>query len=831
LVYELEHIAAVLQAKAVLQPAQSITHLLTDSRKVVFPETALFFALSGPRRSGHQFIAELYERNLRAFVVQELPDTAEFPKASFLVVPDVLAALQQLVASHRQQFRQPVMGITGSNGKTIVKEWLYQLMQADENIVRSPRSYNSQIGVPLSVWQLQPEHTLGIFEAGISAPGEMEKLERVIRPDFGIFTNLGDAHREGFESDRAKAIEKAKLFIHSKELVFCREALAPHLYPDTTDRGLFPAVNRFFSWSRHEEADLRIIAETVADHQTCITAIVAGVEARICIPFTDTISRNNAITCWAVLLLRGYSQELIEQRMLLLEPVDMRMQLKRGIHQCYILNDSYSNDSTSLELAIGYLQQQAGQAGTTLILSDMLQSGQPADTLYRHIARLLLAKGIRRLIGIGPVISSKASLFGEIVGAQMRLQFFDSTERFLQEASTQQFRDEYILLKGARVFAFERISQWLEQQVHQTVMEINLGALVHNLKTYQQALQPSTKLMAMVKAFSYGSGSAEIARVLQFHKVDYLAVAYADEGVELRKAGISLPIMVMNVDEAGFDAMVSYDLEPEIYSFPVFHRFHQYLKKQAIRQFPVHIKVNTGMNRLGFELTDMPALSGLLRAQGSMMVRSVLSHLAGSEDPSLDDFTRYQVRAFEQACTVLAEALGYPFLRHIDNSAGIFRHPANQMDMVRLGIGLYGVDSSGGHQQLLQTVATLKTTIAQIRKVAAGDTVGYNRRGVLHRDSVIATVRIGYADGYDRRLGNGVGQMYLHGQLAPVVGSVCMDMTMLDITDIPEAAEGDIVEVFGARVPIQDLAARTGTIAYELMTGVSQRVKRIYVEE
>ena len=829
LVYHIQNIANIIHADASIVNDASIEYLLIDSRKIVFPQTSLFFAISGPRRDGHQFIKEVYERGVRNFVVKEGFDGKAFPEANFIKVTDVLTALQDLAAYHRKQFSIPVIGITGSNGKTIVKEWLYQLLQKDFTIVRSPRSYNSQIGVPLSVWQMNKEHTLGIFEAGISTTGEMQKLANIIQPTMGVLTNIADAHSEGFVNEREKALEKSKLFVCANTLIFGRESLKHALLPDGADANIFHHTTHFFSWSTDEAAILKIISTEKESTQTKITAVYQQKNISITIPFTDKISIDNAITCWCVLLQMNYPENIIQERMIQLEPVEMRMQLKKAVNNCYLLNDSYSNDLSSLDLAIDYLQQQAGNQKTTLILSDILQSGQFEEALYRDIAAQLSIRGIHRLIGIGPAISKYRFVFEGIDSLQTS--FYATTEDFLQQLSTQAFANEYILLKGARVFAFERISAWLEQKVHQTVMEINLSAMIHNLKQYQQQLKPSTKLMAMVKAFSYGSGSAEVARMLQFHKVDYLAVAYADEGVELRKAGISLPIMVMNADEASFDTLISYDLEPEIYSFPIYHAFHHYLGLQAIQQFPVHIKFNTGMNRLGFEVSEAERLAVLLKQNHTMAVKTVFSHLAASESEAHDGFTQQQVTVFEKACTLLEEQLGYSFSKHIANTAAIFRRPEYQFDMVRLGIGLYGVDSADEKELHLETVTTLKSTIAQIRTVIAGDTVGYGRKGQVHRDSRIATVRIGYADGYGRELGNGKGSMYLNGQLAPVIGNICMDMTMIDITDIPNIKEGEVVEIFGKYLTVQEVAKWAGTIAYEILTGISQRVKRVYMEE
>ncbi|MFZ6024224.1 MAG: bifunctional UDP-N-acetylmuramoyl-tripeptide:D-alanyl-D-alanine ligase/alanine racemase [Bacteroidota bacterium] len=829
--YSLQHIARIIQADKIPSDERTVSYLLTDSRKLVFADTTLFFAIQGPRRNGHEFIPELYERGLRFFVVQrDKVITEKFPQAVFLPVPDVLQSLQVLAANHRSQFNIPVIGITGSNGKTIVKEWLYQLLHTDKRIVRSPRSYNSQIGVPLSVWQLDNTYNLGIFEAGISQPGEMDSLRKIIQPTIGVWTNIGAAHTQGFKSEQQKAEEKARLFAEVNSLVYCKDAIVASFNPADNTSGLPNKNTRLVSWSRFKEATLIVRSEEQSQQQTLISAVWQLQDIQITIPFADKISVDNAITCWCVLLLMGYDTKWIQQRMLLLEAVDMRMQLKQAVNNCYLLNDSYSNDTASLELALDFLVQQAGKNKTTLILSDILQSGETADTLYTGILKQLVKRGVNRLIGIGSAMMAQESILKKM-GADVQIDCYDSTQAFLQTASLNQFRDEYILLKGARIFSFERISQWLEQKVHQTVMEVNLTAMAHNLKAYQQRLKPSTRLMAMVKAFSYGSGTAEVARILQFHKIDYLAVAYADEGVELRKAGISLPIMVMNVDEAGFDAMIQYNLEPEIYSFGIYTLFHQFLEKQAIQQYPVHIKFNTGMNRLGFEITDAQQLGLMMARNGTMAVKSILSHLAASENPLLDDFTYKQVNRFKEAIAVMQEKLGYSFLKHIANSAGIFRHPEYQFDMVRLGIGLYGVDSANENQLSLQTVVTLKSTIAQIRDVAKHETIGYNRKGILTRNSRIATVRIGYADGYSRSLGNGNGYMWVRGKKAPVIGNVCMDMTMIDVTDIPEAMEGDDAEIFGRQIPVQQLAEATSTIAYEIMTGISQRVKRIYIEE
>lgn len=834
--YSISEIAKVINAVLLQQREDaSVEYLLLDSRKLLFPKTSVFFALGGQRRSGKLFVEELYKKGVRSFVVDETitgETLAACPAASFLQVKNVLQALQLLVANHRKKFNLPVIGITGSNGKTIVKEWLYQLLQKNYNIVRSPKSYNSQIGVPLSVWQMNSQHTLGIFEAGISQPGEMQQLEKMIEPSIGIFTNIGEAHSEGFLNIRQKINEKLGLFVKSSLLIYnadnpdVNEAVNAFASKVRTDGGL-----QLFTWGKKESATLQIISIDKKDGHTSITAKQQqdahnGKAQTIIIPFTDDAAIENAISCWCVLIHLQVPAMDTTERMWQLRAVEMRLELKKGINNCSIINDSYSADINSLTIALDFLTQQQQHPHHTLVLSDILQSGKNSAALYAGIAAILQQKNIHRFIGIGPEIFRQQQVFSNIPHTS----FFASVADLKQHFHTLHFFNETILLKGARVFEFEQISHLLEEKVHQTVLEINLSAITHNLKQYQQLIHPGVKLMAMVKAFSYGSGSFEIANLLQFHKVDYLAVAFADEGVELRKSGITLPIMVMSPEENTFDVMVQYDLEPELYSFQILQSFQQYLAQAGIDNYPVHIKLDTGMHRLGFEEQDIEALKVLLQQSSRLKIQSVFSHLVASDSDQYDDFTLQQAATFTTCCSQLQQVTGYPFLRHIANTSAIMRHPDLQFDMVRVGIGLYGVDSYAPMQTQLQNVTTLKTTIAQVRKIKAGESVGYNRAGVVKQDSLIATVRIGYADGYPRILGNGNGKMLVNGKLAPVIGNVCMDMTMLDITGI-EAREADAVTVFGAALPVTHVAKWANTIAYEILAGISQRVKRVYYEE
>lgn len=829
--YLISQIASVIKAKTCSANVDGpVEHILLDSRKLLFPSTSVFFALDGQRRKGSLFVDELYHKGVKSFVVDEHfdeKDIQKYPGAAFLQVAKVLQALHALTAFHRQQFDFPVIGITGSNGKTIVKEWLYQLLHYDFNIVRSPKSYNSQIGVPLSTWQMNAGHTLGIFEAGISQPGEMQQLAKLIAPTIGVFTAIGEAHGEGFLNIRQKINEKLKLFINSDVLVYCAD-----------DPDLNESVNAFknnvrsgddfelLSWSKKESAMLQIIHIETGDGQTGISAKWKEVPVDFKIPFTDTASVENAITCCCVLLYLGIDLQTIAERMLQLKPVEMRLELKQGINNCSIINDSYSADINSLTIALDFLQQQKQHARRTLILSDILQSGKSSGDLYAGVAAILEQKKINRFIGIGPEISKQKNAFKNIEESV----FFDSTADFKQQFHSQHFHNETILLKGARLFEFELISHLLEEKIHQTVLEINLNAITHNLNAYRQKLNPGVKLMAMVKAFSYGSGSFEIANLLQFNQVDYLAVAYADEGVELRKAGITLPIMVMNAEEITFDVLVHYNLEPELFSFGILTSFENYLMQGGITNYPVHIKLDTGMHRLGFEQNDIEALCGRLTANPVFKIQSVFSHLAGSDSKAHDAFTRMQSRIFLEGCEQIRKITGYDFIRHIANTSAIQRHTDLQLDMVRLGIGLYGITAETAMQQQLKNVTTLKTTVSQIKTVKEGESIGYSRMGIATRDSVIATVRIGYADGYPRLLSNGKGKMMIHGKPVPVIGNICMDMTMLDITGV-HVEEGDEVIVFGEALPVNEMATLANSIPYEILTGISQRVKRVYFEE
>jgi alanine racemase len=994
-------------------PPDAVTDLLIDSRRLIHPEGCLFVALVTERNDGHRYIRELYDRGVRSFLVSALPgenvdrglwtveegqgekgeggkETIEngkwktendFSDCCFILVPDTLKALQAIGAFHRSRFAVPVVGITGSNGKTIIKEWMFQLLSPGFQVIRSPKSFNSQIGVPLSVLKMDATHQLALFEAGISRPGEMTHLETIIRPDVGIFSNIGTAHDEHFTDLKQKVTEKLKLFIHSKVLVYRADyqAITQALDEDPAYAGLAR-----FTWSRHGTADLSVTSVEKGLQATSITVRyrnekrleqrpdVPGQDTTIpeqltsdipgeltfTIPFTDDASIENAIHCFAALtvlesgkmleerkergeggketiengklktenesvnqsinhsFIHSFSQSIIQSisqsfpilplpssflsRFSTLVPVALRLELKEAVNHCSLINDYYNSDINSLSIALDFLAQQNQHQKKSIILSDILQSGRVKEELYRDIAAMLVSRGITRIIGIGRDMVK----FGRLFPGGSR--FFATTDAFLQQFPLSEFHNETILLKGARLFEFEKISRLLQQKAHETVMEVNLDALVHNLNYFRSQLTPGTKTMVMVKAFSYGSGSYEIANVLQFHHADYLAVAYADEGVELRSAGIHLPIMVMSPEESSLDLLLKYNLEPEIYNFRILDLLLDAIgqNESAIQdKVKIHIKLDSGMHRLGFQSFEIDGLMVRLHENRGLHVRSVFSHLAASEDPAEDEFTRQQIRDFREMSDRILNVMPYPVMRHILNSAGIGRFPEAQFDMVRLGIGLYGVGSSIEEQSMLRNVSTLRSVVTQVKHIRAGETIGYNRSGKADRDCLIAIIPVGYADGLDRRLGNGKGVVYIHGRPAQIIGNVCMDLTMAEVgegnegrgqwavdrggrekgeggiengklktenevinqsinqsvnqsinspspvtrhasrvtphgdspSDTDEGGvvvrEGDEVIIFGDEHPVTELAARIGTIPYEVLTGISRRVKRIYFYE
>lgn len=806
---------------------QVIEHLAFDSRRIVFPERTLFLALTA-QRDGHDFIADAYQRGVRNFLISKNIDCQEFSKANILKTDDVLRGLQTLARRHREQFPNlKVIGITGSNGKTIVKEWLFELLRDDFNIVRSPASFNSQIGVPMSVWQIRAEHNLAIIEVGISTKGEMDDLATIVQPTIGIFTNLGAAHDAGFSSRLEKGEEKFKLFKQVKSLIF-----------NDIDslKGFSKSLKKVkkIRWSETDSADLSIKEKLPqADGSTKIKALFHRTPIETQLPFSDKAMLENAYLCWLTMLILKIPPTVCASRLAHLGSLAMRLDVRSGINGSIIVNDSYSNDLTSLAIALDVLVQKSRNLPRTVILSDLLQTVGETKLVYQQVAQLLNEKGVQKLIGIGDSIV----LIKDYLSQNIDFQFFKTTSDCLSQIQNTDFQQAAILIKGARLFGFERIAARLSAKTHKTVLEVNLDAIAHNLSVFRNLLRgvnsvKPAKLMAMVKASAYGSGSDEVAHLLEQRGMDYLTVAYADEGVTLRKAGIKLPIMVMNPEEASFDTMQRFALEPEIYSLSLLNDFVQFLKNTEGGAFSkIHLKLDTGMHRLGFESTDIQEVITVLKQNSHIEIASIFTHLAATDGPEHDGFTHQQVARFVKIYDQITEGVGYKPLKHALNSSGIYRFPEYHFDMVRLGRGLYGVAALPIMQRQLQVVQTLKATISQIKNIPKDETIGYSRKGILERDSRVATISIGYADGLRRTASGGKFAVFLHGKLAPTVGNVCMDMTMIDVTDIAEAREGDEVEIFGPNVSIQALAEAIGTIPHEVFTSISERVKRVYFQE
>ena len=815
--------------------------LLTDSRNLAFAEQTLFFAIQTAKGDGHRYIPQLYQQGVRAFVVTQSNEDFRntCPEGWFFVVNDTLAALQKLAAAHRSQFHDiPVIGITGSNGKTIVKEWLYQLLCPYRHIVRSPRSYNSQIGVPLSVWQLDDDCDLAIFEAGISQPGEMEKLEPIIQPTIGILTNIGTAHDAGFESHQQKLIEKLQLFRNCDVIIYNADI------PGINDALELAGVGaRSMAWTcRRKDAQVQVVNIERSSTSTKVDFLFLGWEASFTIPMTDDASFENAMQCLCLMIFLAIPPETITQRMSLLSPLAMRLEVMEGKKGCMLINDVYSNDLTSLQAALEFQKRRnVPSLSNTLILSDIPQAPLDGRNLCRKLAQFCQVYDIRKLILVGPESMHNSHMHLQELsnlGLHIVTDFYETTDQLLESDEMHRFQNELILVKGARAYQFERISDELQLRRHETILQVDLDAIVHNLNSYRRHLKPETKLTCMVKAFGYGTGSYELAKTLQDQNVDYLAVAVADEGAELRRQGIGTRIMVMNPEMSAFRTIIENRLEPEIYSFRLLDAFVAEAQRMGVTGYPVHIKIDSGMHRLGFQYPEMNELISKLKAQNAITVRSVFSHFATADDPQQEAFVHEQKRRFDQCADLLRSAFPQRILRHICNSAGIEVFPQYQMEMCRLGIGLYGFEASPLVNMELQPVASLRTTILQIKDIPASETIGYMRNGRLSRDSRIAMVPIGYADGYDRRLGNGNSRMFVisnsgttAGRLCPTVGNVCMDVTFLDVTDCPEAHEGSEVEVFGRYLPLQYISNQLGTITYEVLSTISSRVKRVYYKE
>ncbi|MDO5447716.1 MAG: bifunctional UDP-N-acetylmuramoyl-tripeptide:D-alanyl-D-alanine ligase/alanine racemase [Prevotellaceae bacterium] len=819
--YNILKIATLIGGQRVGNADAEISWLLTDSRSLAFPDETLFFALKSERNDGHKFIADLYKRGVRNFVVQTLPeDWQHYRDVNFIVVKDSLKALQRLAERHRDDFNIPIIGITGSNGKTMVKEWLCQLLSPSMKITRSPRSYNSQIGVPLSVWLLHDKSQVGIFEAGISKPGEMDALHDIIQPTIGVFTNIGMAHQENFTSMTEKCDEKVRLFRDARIVVYNGD---DEIITDSISRG---GIKSKLAWSRTNPQQIFFISNiATSGSKTEISYTYKGAEGKYTIPFTDEASIECSIACVGVCLYLKLTPETIADRMAKLEPVGMRMEVREGQHGCTLINDSYNSDINSLDIALDFMcrRQEQSSRKRILILSDIFQSGEEPTTLYKKVNELITERGIDQFVGIGTELCKHASL---ITVADK--DFFYDVDDFLMSDTYSSLHNSVILIKGARKFGFEHITEQLVEKVHETVLDVNLNAVVANLNHFRTFMQPETKLVCMIKADGYGAGAVELAKTLQDHNVDYLAIAVADEGAELRKNGIKSNIIVMNPEMSSFKTLFENRLEPEVYSFRLLEALIKAARKEGFTNYPIHIKLDTGMHRLGFNPeTDIEHLLEVLKGQTALIPRSVFSHFVGSDSDGFDDFSATQFELFDRASRKIQDAYTHKILRHINNSAGIMHFPERQLDMCRLGLGLYGIDRDN---KIINNVSTLKTTILQLRHVAKEDTVGYSRKGTLNRDSVIAAIPIGYADGLNRHLGNRRAYCLVNGKKAEYVGNICMDVALIDVTDI-DCKEGDAVEIFGDNLPVTVLSDILDTIPYEVLTSISPRVKRVYFQD
>ncbi len=809
-------ISEIVQGNVFGNETSKVSEVLTDSRSFAASAEHLFFALKGKNNDGHHFVEELYKRGLRNFVVSEYSENFKKLKdGNFILVEDSLQALHALAHYIRKEFSKPLIALVGSNGKTIVKEWLFQLLKDDFHIVRSPKSYNSQIGVPLSLLLCDNSFDFAFIEAGISMCGEMEKLAKIVQPDICIFTSFGAAHQENFSSKKEKLQEKLLMAEGADCFIFPDDCADIH--------DLMPTVPQPFSWSEQsrKQADLYLLKTRQENNATEITVRYGKEDIHYRIPFTDAASVKNSLTCLSFLLSQKLLNEKTIARFADLEPVEMRIEQKQGINNCLLINDSYNSDLVSLRIALEELQNRSIFAHKTLIFSDIFQSGMTDELLYRSVSEQLKTSGVTKFIGIGERVGKHKALFSEI---ENRF-FYDSTEEFLKNFTKHNFRNEAILLKGARDFKFEKISDLLQLKKHRTVLEVNMEAMVHNLNYYKSLLPDNCKIMVMVKAFSYGSGTFEIAKLLEHHQVDYLGVAFTDEGTKLRHAGIRSNIIVMNPDEDGFKDIIDYGLEPEIYSFGILDAFAQKVQNYTEKKVPIHLKIDTGMKRLGFCASEIDVLIQKIKSYPQIYLKSVFSHLAASDDAENDAFTKQQIAVFTQVSRQLIAELGYPIDRHILNSSGIERFPEAAFEMVRLGIGLYGFGSAKGK---LMNVSTLKTRILQTKKLKKGETIGYGRQGKAEKDMKIAVIPIGYADGFNRRLSKGVGEVLVNGQKAAIVGNVCMDMCMIDISEA-DAEENDEVIIFGDAYPASIIAQKLQTIPYEIISGISERVKRVYL--
>lgn len=814
--YQLKDIAKIIAAERIGQSAISeITQVSFDTRKPIQGKSTLFVALSGTSADGHQYVKRAYELGCRSFLVSRM--APDFPKeANYLMVTDALRAIQELASHHRQNFQGTVVGITGSTGKTTIKEWLYELLHLEKRISKSPKSFNSQLGVALSALLISNKSDLAILEAGISKEGEMTNLQRIIKPDIGLFSNIGDAHQANFESYEKKVQEKMHLFSEAKLLLYCVDH-------DVIHREVKRSFKRKTkTWGASIHADLKVLSRVgkVLDLE------YKGERWTLKLEASDAYHYENVMHCVLFSLTQGLSIDFLKQGIPQLSTMSMRLEMKHGVDNILLVNDSYSADFQSLEVALDYLNSIAANQSKTLVLSDFVEQYFSEEEYLTRLNALIQSHDLAKVIGIGPLIGR----FGNRIEVE-ELQLFEGTEEFLSKITSSMFKDEAVLVKGARKFRLERVVNFFQAKSNRTRLEVNLGALKHNYQWFRNRLPVGTEMMVMVKALSYGAGSFEVARLIEGLGARYLAVAYADEGVFLRRKGVTCPIMVLNPEAEGFVNLIQYNLEPELYSLSMTRDLVAFLKNEMMdHPMKVHLNFDTGMHRLGFVKKEMDQLiKALTESEDLVHVASVFTHLAASDDPQHRNFTQGQLDDIDRLTSAMKERLGYDFLVHACNTSGVLNYGNSCFDMVRLGIGFYGIDPSGNHNPLMPALK-LVTQISQVKEIEPGQSVGYGRGWIAQKKSTTATVPIGYADGLPRTAGNLKAQAYVNGKPVPFVGSICMDMSMLDVSGL-RVQEGDEVVIFETQAQLEQFSKDIDTIPYEVLAGISQRVKRVFIED
>lgn len=814
--YKITEIASLIGGKFINPEIyeNDISNVIYDSRKISFPKNSIFIALTGNRVDGHDFIKSAYAKGIRNFLTSKPIDLSDYKNSNFISINDTLKSLQLLAQKHRAQYKYPVLAITGSNGKTTVKEWLSKALSKKYKIVKSPKSFNSQLGVALSVLQMDKKHDFAIIEAGISTAGEMQNLQRMIQANYGILTNIGDAHSAGFISKNEKLKEKIILFKTCSQVIF-----------NADDKLITTAISDQItgikcSWGTAEKNKIRVASIKKESTYSYIKLHYKGAKYNFNIPFQTTDLIENAMHVITFLLLDGFDEETIQQELNEINPIANRLEIKEGIYNSLLINDTYSSDLASMQMAMEYQDLHHADKGKILIFSDFDQQ-LDKEKIFLQLNELLIEKKIETAIGIG-IEDTYKKIFSTNSTA-----FYDSAGQFLKDYNSIKIKDKCVLIKGARKFKLEVIYAHLSKQIHETILETDFSAMANNLNYYKSKLNEKTKVMAVVKAEAYGSGSIQVAQFLEHQKIDYLAVALVDEAIKIRNEGCSLPLMIFNTGSSSVETLLKYNLEPEVYSFELLHSITRAAERlNAV--INIHLKIDTGMNRLGFKLEEISELNSILKKCNLVKVKSIFSHLAASENSDFDDFTLSQFKQFDNAYSQVCDAICDKPIKHILNTAGTIRFPEYQYDMVRIGLGLYGIDETGLSEAHLEKVHTLKSSIIQIKSLKKGETTGYSRSGKAEQDMRIAIVNIGYADGLMRGAGNGNYHPLVNDQACKIVGNICMDVCMVDITGYSNVNVGDTVEFFGKSLDIKELATACNTISYEIISRIAPRIKRLY---